>query len=167
MGPVQIIYYDIEGDDATSLRESMKRIGPIDLYQRRRDAYTRWSLEWTWPLQDASQPVLEYAQVDPEITVTLPRWIPSSEQHPLRIPWKRFIEAVVAHEREHVQQALLASKEMKQALRRVQRKDWTLKKAHAVARSIVSKLHHFDSEYDRKTASGAKQGIFLSDAPLP
>ncbi len=159
---VSIIYYDLDGETVQALQEQMARIGPVDRFNRRREAYTHWFLKWAWPSNGQGVPQLNAAQVDVEIIVTLPRWFPPEPQSEAAGQWERYLRAVVAHEKGHIESALNGADTLKRKLRSIPRGEWNAAAASRLARSVVSKLHRFDREYDQRTDSGRKEGVVLS-----
>jgi predicted secreted Zn-dependent protease len=100
------------------------------------------------------------------IFFTLPQWEkPQSVNRALVDEWKRYMDAVVAHEEGHMQLALAAAKEIRQAMLS---QEWSAVSSEALrekidvrCQMIVRECEAEQRRYDEATDHGRTQGARL------
>jgi predicted secreted Zn-dependent protease len=142
-------YYDITGSTEQDLRRQMTARGPEGY-----DAFTRWNIRWNWPGMGAADCRLKEAEVSYEVTVTFPRWIPTSEAAPeLVIKWNRYVRALADHEQLHVDNVVKRFPAVVAAIQNA-----TCLTAETAAQAALSPIRQFDAQYDLNTDHGRSQG---------
>jgi predicted secreted Zn-dependent protease len=145
----QIQYYDITGSTELDLRHQMSAYGPEGY-----DAYTRWYIRWNWPGRGEVKCELKEAVASYEVTVTFPRWIPTAEATPELVEkWNRYVRALAAHERVHVDNVVKRFPAVLAAI-----KNATCLTAESAAQAALEPIRQFDRQYDLDTDHGRTQG---------
>lgn len=156
-------FYEVSGRTATELRADMDKLGPLDRHQIRRDAYTGWSVKWSYgfvrgPDQCSANPV----RVSVEVTYTLPRWrMPVDVDPRLHARWTRYMGSLRRHEDGHRDIGVHAGEEVRRRIEAMAaRSDCeTLDRdANRVGHEVVDNYRRIEKAYDRDTNHGATQG---------
>ncbi len=95
--------------------------------------------------------------------ITLPRWTPPADAEPgLAAEWKRFVDAVEAHEAGHKD---ISAKAAREIIDRVQGLSAPCSqidtRGNDIARSIVDRAHEQQQAYDAETRHGLTQGTMF------
>jgi predicted secreted Zn-dependent protease len=147
-------YYDLTGTSVAQLRASMDAQGPVDSSGRRNDAFTTWNIDWTWPLTGDGACILSGATITDTITVTFPRWLPTTAAPAsLIVRWNTYESALVTHESGHVSFVVATAADVLAAI-----KGATCATAEAAAQAVVTRIRQHDVDYDTETDHGATQG---------
>jgi predicted secreted Zn-dependent protease len=158
-------YHDVEGDTATALLGSLKRIAYAkpngDTFAA---ANTRWRLRWNVTVQaEAKHCALASATTELEVEMNLPRWTPPADARPgLVKSWNDFADAVRRHEDGHRDIAIEAAREVDRQLktpRTARSCDALRKNLGRVAESVVREYRDKDNSYDVTTMHGRTQGV--------
>ena len=121
---------------------------------RRYDSYTDWHISWNWPGYGSNECDLTKAQVDYEVWVVAPRWMPEANATPDLIDlWVRYSQNLSLHEQQHVDNIVDNYLQAKDAIQNA-----TCATAEEAAQAILEKFRQFDVEYDRTTNHGETQG---------
>jgi [ribosomal protein S5]-alanine N-acetyltransferase len=113
-----IIYYDIDGASAEELRTQLSLLGPVGVDGYKGDATTRWFIHWDWPGYGTSDCEVAQAQISYEIEVVLPRWKMTAKADPgLVSQWAIYMEALIEHEKGHVEYVVPHSASVLDAIR--------------------------------------------------
>lgn len=161
----RIVYYDVTGDSAGSLRDDLNSKGPLD-HGQRFDALTTWHVTWKY-LYVPVGTGCKFTQMSTSLdgTIELPRWehtgfVPG----PLRRDWKRYLAALRVHEDGHYAHGVAARNEI-QALGQsfqIAGSCTTIAKAfNDEATSIMDKYGAMDLKYDHDTGHGKTQGAIF------
>ena len=155
--------YAIEGNNARTLTEQMKQLGPGDSNGDRNDAYTRWYVTWTYAFTRSPEScVIADVHVKVHVNTVLPTWSPPNDAAPdLPARWKKFSEALALHERGHLQIGVHSGQEIRQALLTLPPAgscDTVEGEANEIARAIVTLHNAYDRDYDEHTHHGFTQG---------
>jgi len=155
-------HYEVRGSDWESLCRSAESESPV---HRGSPAYglTRWGIDWSLELRTAGALCrVERAEVDLELTTTLPRW-EGSAGAPDRLArrWEAFREAVAGHEREHQRLAVETARTIADTLEGMNGVGCAALRASAdrEARRLVSRFRRRNVEYDRETEGGRTEGV--------
>lgn len=147
-------YYDVTGTSVTALRASMDAQGPVDSGGRRNDAFTTWNIDWTWPLAPDGTCILSGATITFAITVTFPRWFPTTATPASLITrWNAYESALVTHESGHVTFVIATADDVLAAI-----KGATCATADSAAQAVVARIRQHDVDYDAETDYGATEG---------
>jgi len=142
-------FYDITGATEQELRAQMSALGPNG-----HEAYTKWDIRWNWPGQGTPDCNLRDATASYDIAVTFPRWYPTADATPeLIAKWNRYIGALSAHERNHVDNVVAQVPLVTAAIQRA-----ACNTAEAAAQAALEPIRQFDIQYDLNTDHGATQG---------
>ncbi|MEZ4753129.1 MAG: DUF922 domain-containing protein [Bdellovibrionota bacterium] len=158
----EIKYYLIAGNNPEELRKQMDHLGVLDLYGKRRDAYTKWHLTWSWPTDANQNPEFDKTTSKIKFTINLPKWLPESGvSNELHEKWIGFYRAMLDHEYNHVKLALAQASKVSEAVRKrfQQNPNLEIDQAHQAAKAVVRQMYQADSEYDQKTQSGKLEGV--------
>lgn len=163
MRDVTIRYYRVAGESAEEVRRSINASGPRDQFGIPRAAYLAWSIRWRLPKDAAGSPRLSEPEITTRMELTLPRWEGVSEGMKRR--WEVYLEAILAHEDGHIENARSGERRIREALNAAQRAKrlGSERDAVAVAKGVLNELRAFDRQYDRRTANGTKTGVKLVD----
>jgi predicted secreted Zn-dependent protease len=150
-------YYDIHGKTLRDLRIDARVNGPVS-----RDttwfAVTHYQIHWTYSY--SRQPALcrlTNVRTYVEITVTLPRWVDSSDVDPAAVYWwGGASEQVRAHEAHHVQLAVDGAAEIRSLLSRKTGGDCAAlaRDANGEAAVILQSVAERQREFDRVSRHG-------------
>lgn len=163
---VRVDWYTISGSSESELREALNRLGPVDQFGKRRDAYTAWQVTWRWPFKGGKAQFSD-TKARYEIVVTLPRWErPSAVRPELEQAWSRFNQALLRHEYNHVQHVRENYDEIESEIQRAAGNSSVLsyQEANARARRVIALIQRLDKEYDQDTLSGRTEGVLFPAA---
>ena len=150
----RIIYYDIDGASAGQLRTQLDLLGPLGIDGYKGDATTRWYIHWDWPGYGTSDCDLIQAQISYEIEVVLPRWkMPAKADPGLMGQWAAYMEALIEHEKGHVEYVVRHSANVLDAIKYAD-----CETAEGEAHKILQAIRVHDIEYDAATDHGKAQG---------
>ena len=142
-------FYDISGVTEQELHAQLSALGPNGY-----EAYTKWYIRWNWPGRGTLDCNLRDATVSYDIVVTFPRWSPTADATPgLIAKWNRYIDALSAHERNHVDNVVAQVPSVTTAIQHA-----TCNTAEAAAQAALEPIRQFDIQYDLNTDHGATQG---------
>jgi len=159
---VRVEYYEIQGATPEELRREMDRLGPLDDRGRRRDAFARWRISWSWPLKSSGKPDFAGAMSQFEGVMTLPRWLGREDASTELIErWDHFMAAVRRHEEGHLGPAREATPQVAEAIRAAAglNPGLTIREAHRIAEAVVRSVRAHDREYDERTRNGQTEGV--------
>jgi predicted secreted Zn-dependent protease len=142
--------YDVFGADERMLELAMDLRGPRRA-GRAFVAFTDWEVHWA---RTGDGPRVRFHAV-----VTLPRWRPPPFVGAELVErWARFHDALVVHERGHVDIGLAAARALAAELGDAPRnaRDWA-----SVTRAVVAPYLDAERRYDAQTKHGAAQGAVL------
>jgi len=163
-GQTTVVYYDVHGRTVEELRADMERLGPrIDgaSYVGETGSPMRWG--WRTRSMGGASCTIHDVTVSLNAQITLPRWTPPSDAEPgLAAEWKRFVDAVEAHEAGHKD---ISAKAAREIIDRVQGLSGPCSQINMrgsdVARSIVERAHEQQQAYDAETRHGLTQGTLF------
>jgi len=163
---IVVRYYDIEGRNVQELKAALKKGGPSDELGVTRDAFAGWHLTWRWPLDENGRPDFSQTSVACTGKVTLPRWRPPLDASPaLREEWRRYPEALIRHERRHLDHCFSNRERVRKAVVVASRteSDLTAERANALVRKHLREIRSLDIAYDSATDHGKKEGVELKN----
>ena len=150
----RIIYYDINGASAEELRTQLNLLRPVGVDGYKGDATTKWLIYWNWPGYGTSDCDVALAWIFYDIEVILPRWkMPADAQPELIRHWASYMEALIEHEKGHVEYVVDHSSYVLDAI-----KQSDCETAEAEANKILQAIRQHDIEYDKATDHGKTQG---------
>jgi predicted secreted Zn-dependent protease len=156
--------YAISGDTATALVAEMGAQNLLDEAGDAVFALTTWNVVWTYDWVTGPGPSCGIGDlaVSVAIETTLPTWKPppTAAAH-LVDSWERYTEALVIHERGHVQNGLNRAAEIVAAMASIDHKptcDALESSADAAGAAIIDEGRTWDVTYDADTIHGATQG---------
>ena len=148
-------FYDVDGTDAKSIRESLNALGPKNRDDGRRyDAATNWNSAWHWQNGPDGKCDLQNLEYSFHITVILPHLHDQDRVSPdVRKAWGRYMAALIDHESGHAQHAYEHRGDIENAV-----KSSSCEEANAAGNAAVIEMRKFDIHYDAETHHGATQG---------
>jgi len=161
------VLYRVTGDAIPDVRDTMKRIGPID-DGGHQFAFTWINFAWRYPFARGDDgcrtgPV----SIEIEIVTTLPEWTaPKGASEASVREWRRWLDATRSHEDGHRAIGLDTARTLAERLGAVgalptcEDVDHAASAAGAEAIDAMRARHR---EYDRTTRHGATQGAVLHD----
>ena len=154
--------YKLTGSSESDLRHEMDVEGPVD-HSTHFDAHTNWYLKWSYPFDNSSgQCATGPVTVSLEITYQLPEWDGDPSAPPaLTDKWRRYEQALQAHEDGHAEHGRDAADEVERTLTALPPASDcpTMDRiANAKAQAIIDAHAQDDVAYDRDTQHGATQG---------
>jgi len=163
-GRTTVVYYDIHGRTVEELHADMERLGPkIDgaSYVGETGSPMRWS--WRTRSMGGVSCSIHDVAVSVNAQITLPRWTPPADAEPgLAAEWKRFVDAVEAHEAGHKD---ISAKAAREIIDRVQGLSAPCSqidtRGNDIARSVVERAHERQQAYDAETRHGLTQGTMF------
>jgi predicted secreted Zn-dependent protease len=158
-------YYDIDGASAGALRDQIHRLGPRDGAGQAGDALTVWNIESSYVVAPSADGcALRNIQVTLELTLTLPRWTPSSTAAPhLLESWRTYLQHLKLHEAGHraiAEQNARALATALMGLRAPTCQELT-DSASRTAERILADGRARNRAYDIDTKHGQTQGVVL------
>ena len=156
-------YYDVKGRTLDELRGDVFSRGPYDQFKGQRFAgWTSWQIKW-WLDHRASQDSCRVvsARTETHVTYTMPRW--SDERQAatdLQQAWRRFVDALIDHEKGHGRIARQLGERIKIAIQALPPRA-TCRDLEQQANTLAQAMIRDDKEqeaYDRRTSHGEKQG---------
>ena len=156
-----MLFYDINGLTKTELREGLDRSGLVDP----NDGKSMWALTLMKSARMLNEELAPTSLLNPpafvkvlEMTVTLPRWIPTKGvPESLQAEWATLSEAMVAHETNHVSIFYDGVSKINAAIVNGPPERWLQRWKIA-----DNKMKTLTIEYDRVTEHGATQGVVWS-----
>ncbi|OED43063.1 hypothetical protein AB833_04570 [Chromatiales bacterium (ex Bugula neritina AB1)] len=112
-------YYDINGNTAEQLRNSIDRNRHLMVGNEPFDAVTDWNIKWQYNYQQTGATcVITQVSVKVLIDYRLPRWkkIHRQSNPALSMAWQRYMDNLIAHEHEHGRIAFNAADDVAQAI---------------------------------------------------
>lgn len=150
----EITYYDVSGSTETELRDQLDAMGPVGPDGYHGDALTTWFIRWTWDGYGTDDCDLHSATATYDIKVTMPRWMPPQDASPALIEkWNKYMLALTAHEKVHVDNVIANLPNVINTIRRA-----TCSTAETQAQGILSGIRLNDTNFDSTTDHGATQG---------
>jgi hypothetical protein len=149
--------YPIEDDDASGIRDQLRRLGPRDAGGVPRDGFTRWHI--AWDIEDDLTP--ERAdrvslRVRREILIPRLRAIRGDGDD----RWREYRLKLVEHEFNHGSFVVEAIEELKALLEGDQRRgELTSQRFHERCQHAVKAIQDRDSQYDLETDNGKSEGV--------
>jgi predicted secreted Zn-dependent protease len=156
-------YYEITGTTPAGLRASLDAAGPKGTDGERWDGYTSWEVDWHFRLREEPG-ACAVAEVDTElrIVVTLPRWEPPPDANRKLVRrWRKYLRGLEHHEAGHEEIARDTAAVIRRHGANLEPNPSCaeLRKAgDAAAGKAIVAARQEDSDYDRVTRHGAKQG---------
>lgn len=162
---VNVQYYDIEGRTKKELIKEMKKKGVHD-GGKHFHANTHWRVTWNYDYAPSSDGCRAHSvKTDLDIDFLLPRWVPpAGVSQDLMKKWETYYAALKTHEEGHADMGRKAAQEIEEKL-------WSLgpglacpqfqKAANQEGGRIIDRYRKEDSDYDKRTQNGRKQGAFL------
>jgi predicted secreted Zn-dependent protease len=158
---VRIIYFDVKGNSAAEIRHSLYANGPIDPFGKRRLAYTRWRIFWSWP-QKNGKPNFAQVRTNYRASMLLPRWRwAANAPAALQVQWQYLFAAIVKHERKHVINAANNYQRLGELIQQAYERNPGLTETDAeqIAQRELRRIRALDRILDRKTAHGRTEGV--------
>ncbi|MEO8810642.1 MAG: DUF922 domain-containing protein [Rhodanobacter sp.] len=158
----RLVYYDVVGNSAATLRQQLKSNGPLD-HGKRFDAHATWHVTWTYTYASTGQGCA-FTKLDTSLNgvIELPRWVdPGDAPASLKIKWERFLAALRVHEDGHYAHGVAARNEIETLGRSFQIPgscSAMAKTFNDEASAIVDKYAAMDRQYDHDTDHGKSQG---------
>ncbi len=161
---ISVKNYTLNAPTLSALEKQMRSIGPIDHSGKRRYALTHWRLKWTIPPNVQFITNISELKIRSELVLTIPLLDHNSSlSKDDLIIWKRFYQALIAHERLHISNFENEFKAVKNKLVSLINSYAALpvEEARGELRGAVRKIIAKDKEIDLVTDHGAKDGVIL------
>lgn len=158
-------YYPVTGATLPELHRSLEQRRPRGT-SGRHDGFTVWKVDWNAAIQQHGQVNRPGAfTTRTTITITLPRWAPSTHAAPgLVKTWNDYMAKLDEHEQGHVQLVRAAVSDMHTRVESVAPGSdarAVRQQIDALAREILAICTRKNQEYDQRTRHGATQGAML------
>jgi predicted secreted Zn-dependent protease len=162
-GADEIKYYDVAGNSATELRESLNRQRPVGPDGMPHDAVTLWYTRWQYrTTTSGSGCAVASFEVSLEIVTTLPRWTnEAAAGSSLVARWRGYYEALVRHEDGHKAIAKETAAAIRHAGTNMPSNSSCAELARAVdrvANDVLKQNREKERQYDKETQHGRTQG---------
>jgi len=162
--PETITYYAVKGRTLDELRREVFSRGPYDHTKGQRFAgWTSWQIKW-WlehRADDTNTCSVTGARTETHDTYTLPQWSDeNSASEDLRQTWRRFVDALVDHEKGHGRLARELGDRIKAAIERLPPRP-DCRELEQDANILAHTMIRDDKEqeaYDLRTGHGERQG---------
>ena len=156
-------YYSVNGDTADELRQQLNERGVTEADGTRYDAITQWGV--TCFLQYGTCGcgcAVQSVDTTVHVVMTLPRWENfSSGPWLLQDEWNRYMRALLDHENGHKEHAIMAAREIKQAISNLgpcSSPQDIESQANGLVSEIFQKYLIKEHAYDDQTGHGLTQG---------
>ena len=157
----RVDYYDVAGSSEDELRAAIDKQRPTDRAGERHDAVTNWDVRWTYRYVTAAEGCgLGSLATTLEVVTIFPRW-PNRQSGALTERWDKYIAALKAHERDHMEIAHRAAQVIHERLSRHEKaRTCPLLKASidSKGQALLDQFRSEDTEYDQRTQHGGSQG---------
>ena len=141
--------YEVSGSTESEIRAQLSARGPGGY-----DAYTKWTVRWSWPGYGTTTCHLQDAEVTYGITVTFPSWLPTEQATPeLVAKWNGYLYALALHENGHINNVVAHYPVIVATI-----KGSTCLSAEAAAQTVLRQMREYDGQYDANTEHGRTQG---------
>jgi predicted secreted Zn-dependent protease len=156
-------YYTVTGDTPAEVRRALDNQTPVIFEGERYDAFTDWTVDWSIRWYDhGSRCTVTEVEADLIVEMTMPRL---DAGHGLSdsglSEWKRYRDALQAHENGHKAFGVRCAREIKRKLRAMEPRatcDRLYSDAKTLADAIIEKYAGRERDYDRRTRYGRTQG---------
>jgi predicted secreted Zn-dependent protease len=148
-------YYDVTGTTEKELQAAVKKLGP----QGRYTGYTEWQVVWAFQAERTESGCsVSAVTTKVDATITLPRWVNSSEgAYDLRLWWNLSVRDLRRHEQIHVDNAIATAKAIEQAVQQLApATDCPTLEADVArtANAVVEEGRRKDGSYDIRSVHG-------------
>src|SRR6266481_410974 len=152
-------YYTVEGTSVRELRAALDQSRSLK-GRSPSDARTAWDIRWSFQtISSETECRLRSVEIRTTITITLPRWVPSSNAAPdLQQRWQNYLKALLKHEDGHRVLAQLAAAEVGKQVRSIKGApscDALGESIKTKANATIAEYREKEAQYDRKTEHGA------------
>lgn len=164
---LQTVTYPVSGRTAVEIRQSLNRNTPVRLDGNPFDAYTKWDIDWRIRWFENSDGTCRLTQVSTHVRIrtTLPGLLdPDSLSPDVADRWRRYRQALVAHESGHADIGVAAAREIEHELMRLELQptcDQLANAANRSAREIIARHARMEKRYDTDTRFGANDGAIF------
>ncbi|MCJ7443510.1 MAG: DUF922 domain-containing Zn-dependent protease [Methanotrichaceae archaeon] len=155
----KIQYYDISGTTEEELYEQLQWLAPAGDDGKKHWSVTHWDTNWEYSTTEDEEGncQIENAQVDLDVEVEFPRWIPpKNTSSELVAEWENFIKALAEHENGHVKFVNENSGAVNAAISGLD-----CYSADGAASSALGYIEQLNNEYDDKTNHGGTKGAIF------
>ena len=163
---IRSTYYSAEHRAGTTLLATLNHHSPIRQNSQIFHAYTGWNIQWNfrwWEERDGRCRItsnLTRLQVE----ITLPRLVSSDPA--VRSRFDRYLDALRAHEMEHVAIGRRYARRIDEGIRRLPQMTFCAalsRAANTLGEKLLQEAVAAEREMDRQTAHGARQGATLQE----
>ena len=157
-------HYSAEHRAGTTLLATLNHHSPIRQNGQVFHAYTGWNIQWNfrwWEERDGRCRITSN-QTRLQAEITLPRLVTSDPA--VRRRFDRYLDALRAHEMEHVAIARRYGRRIDEGIRRLPQMSSCAalsRAANALGENLLREAGAAEREMDRQTAHGARQGASL------
>jgi len=161
---LQTVTYPVRGRTAVEIRQSLNRNTPVRLDGNPFDAYTKWDVDWRFQWFENSDGTCRLTKVSTHLRIrtTLPGLLdPDSLSPDVADRWRRYTQALIAHENGHADIGVAAAREIEHELMRLEQQptcDQLTDSANKLAREIIARHARMETRYDTDTRFGATDG---------
>ena len=164
-------YYVVTGTTLREIQASLAAARPTKT-RSAQDGLTVWQVDWHFnTFTSGAGCRLTTFNTSAKITITLPRWMGSTNASPeLKTEWQRYLRALAQHEYGHAQNGLAAVREIQERLGQVGEDsncEALRLRVNVLCQSIVGKYKEADRAYDQRTGHGATEGARLGRRSRP
>lgn len=163
---IHTTHYSVTGDTEAEIRQSMNMNTTAIKDGMRYDALTLWDIELRYSTREIDGEC-ELTDVSTKLKViyTFPQHISLSNlPAALKLKWKQYFDALVAHENGHMRFAYSAAFAIENELLKFEkRKSCALleKDIKSLKHRIRMQFHALEKKYDQETQHGAIQGVIF------
>lgn len=158
-------YYEVTGTTIGEVNASKLRNRPWKT-SLAYDATTAWDVRWNYRYSEEGDSFrVASFQTQTRITLTLPRWKPTTEADPELVErWPLYWKALLAHEQGHVELARQAAAEVQRqvtALASFPSAQALTAALEDIANRVIKQFRLREAAFDQQTGHGMKQGATL------
>lgn len=163
---IRSTYYNAEHRAGTTLLATLNHYSPIRQNSQIFHAYTGWNIQWNfrwWEERDGRCRITSN-QTRLQVEITLPRLVSSDPA--VRSRFDRYLDALRAHEMEHVAIGRRYARRIDEGIRRLPQMTSCAalsRAANTLGEKLLQEAVAAEREMDRQTAHGARQGATLQE----
>ncbi len=163
---IKTSYYAVQGNDASSIQQSIQQNGPLGKNGERYHAVTSWNAQWSYRWLETG-PLCRLTDVEVSIDVEylLPQLASTEDiEKSYKIHWDKYFKALYKHEKQHKDFGVQAAIELEKELLAIKNQQACQKldnKISATAQKVLDKYNRLEKEFDQATSHGINQGVKL------
>jgi predicted secreted Zn-dependent protease len=151
---VTMAYYDVYAITPAAIRNELNSKLLRDPSGATGDSLTEWHYSWRWKTEPGRECETQSAEIVFRAKVTLPKLVDRRRlDASTDAAWRRYMNALIEHEAEHVRLAYAGRSSIESAVRGA-----TCTAANAAGNQAANYLRQQDIDFDRRTGHGLSNG---------